>query len=128
MQKKRYLLKLSGEVLKGASPSGISYDALNILCERLSDFLKKSDIELGIVVGGGNIYRGGRGVAGFNRLYGDQIGMMATVMNGLAIVERLRAFGIYTIIQSAVKIEGVADLFVKNLNSLKEKILDGKNI
>lgn len=111
MQKKRYLLKLSGEVLKGTSPSGISYDALNILCERLSKILKNSIAEIGIVVGGGNIYRGGRGVSGFNRLYGDQIGMMATVMNGLAIVERLRAYGIYAVIQSSVKIEGIAELF-----------------
>ncbi|HOV14397.1 MAG TPA: UMP kinase [Spirochaetota bacterium] len=114
MQKKRYLLKLSGEVLKGTSPSIINYDILNGLCERLSKVLNNGNIDLGVVIGGGNIYRGGRGIPGFNRLYGDQIGMMATVINGLAIVERLRAFGIYSNIQSAVKVEGVVDLFNKD--------------
>lgn len=123
MKKQRYLLKLSGEVLKGTSSSGISYDALNSLCARISSVIKASDIQIGITVGGGNFYRGGRGVEGFDRLFGDQIGMTATVMNGLAITERLRSFGINAVIQSAVKIEGVVDLF--NRDKVEETFKNG---
>jgi uridylate kinase len=111
-KKNRFLIKISGEALKGNLPSGISFDSLDAICKRLSSIIKNTNAELGFVVGGGNIFRGGRGeVQGYNRLYGDQIGMMATVINGLSLVERLRFHGIDAIIQSGVKIDGVADLF-----------------
>ena len=109
---RRYLIKISGEALKGDLPSGISFESLDILCKRLAKIIKETKAELGFVVGGGNIFRGGRGtVEGYDRLYGDQIGMMATVINGLSLVERLRFYGINTIIQSGINIEGVAGLF-----------------
>ncbi|OHD11764.1 MAG: UMP kinase [Spirochaetes bacterium GWD1_27_9] len=115
MTKNRYLLKLSGEVLKGSQSSGISFSTLDNTCKRLSNIIKKGDVELGFVVGGGNIFRGGRGVVeGYDRLLGDQVGMMATVINGLSLVERLRYYGVKTIIQSGVKIDGVVDLFDKD--------------
>jgi uridylate kinase len=112
LKRKRFLIKISGEALKGNLPSGISFDSLNIICKRLSDIIKSSEVELGFVTGGGNIFRGGRGVVeGYNRLFGDQIGMMATVINGLSILERLRFHGIDAIIQSGIKIDGITDLF-----------------
>ena len=105
-------MKLSGEVLKGTSPSIIDYNILETLCKRITSILNDGlQIELGIVIGGGNIYRGGRGIEGFNRLIGDQIGMLATIMNGLSIVERLRSFGTYAMPFSSVKMDGVVDLF-----------------
>jgi uridylate kinase len=116
LKKKRYLIKLSGEVLKGEQQSGISFKSLNDICKRLSDIIKTANTELGFVVGGGNIFRGGRGVVeGYNRLYGDQIGMMATVINGLSLVERLRYYGINAVLQSGIKIDGIADLFNRDI-------------
>lgn len=115
MSNKRFLLKLSGEVLKGSLPSGISFEALDSTCRRLAGIIKNTKAELGIVVGGGNIFRGGRNqVEGYDRLTGDQIGMMATVINGLSIVERLRFYGIKAIAQSGIQIDGVVDLFNKD--------------
>ncbi|HOF02126.1 MAG TPA: UMP kinase [Spirochaetota bacterium] len=112
MKKNRYLLKISGEVLKGNLPSGISLEFLNLFCERLAKIILKKEVELGIVVGGGNIFRGVRGeLEGFDRLYGDGVGMMATVVNSLLITERLRYRNIPVLLQSAVKIEGIVDLF-----------------
>ena len=112
MNKKRYLIKLSGEVLKGNLPSGISFETVNKFCQNLANLIKTKQIELAFVVGVGNIFRGVTGeIDGFDRLYGDSIGMMATVINSLAIVERLRYYGVKTILQSAVKIEGVANLY-----------------
>lgn len=112
MKKNRYLLKISGEVLKGALPSGISYEFINLFCERLAKIILQKDVELGMVVGGGNIFRGVRGeLEGFDRLYGDSAGMMATVVNSLLITERLRYHNIPVALQSAVRIDGVVDLF-----------------
>jgi len=112
LKKNRYLLKISGEVLKGNLPSGISLEFLNLFCERLAKIILKKEVELGIVVGGGNIFRGVRGeLEGFDRLYGDGVGMMATVVNSLLITERLRYRNIPVLLQSAVKIEGIVDLF-----------------
>jgi uridylate kinase len=112
LKKNRYLLKISGEVLKGDLPSGISLEFLNLFCERLAKIILKKEVELGIVVGGGNIFRGVRGeLEGFDRLYGDGVGMMATVVNSLLITERLRYRNIPVLLQSAVKIEGIVDLF-----------------
>lgn len=109
---KRYLIKLSGEVLGGESSSGISWEVADSLGKRLSDIIKTSKVELGFVIGGGNVIRGAAGhVHGFNRLYGDQMGMMATVINCLALAERLKFYNIPVTIQSGVKIEGVAGLF-----------------
>jgi len=85
---------------------------LNLFCERLAKIILKKEVELGIVVGGGNIFRGVRGeLEGFDRLYGDGVGMMATVVNSLLITERLRYRNIPVLLQSAVKIEGIVDLF-----------------
>ncbi|MBR6199143.1 MAG: hypothetical protein IKQ61_02635, partial [Spirochaetales bacterium] len=109
---KRYLVKLSGEVLKGSQDSGISFEMVDSFCKRLSAIILAKKAQLAFVIGGGNIFRGVSGeLHGFDRLYGDNIGMMATVINCLAVAERLRFYGVETLLQSGVKIEGVAGLF-----------------
>lgn len=118
LSKKRYLLKLSGEVFKGEKANGISFDFLDAFCLRLSKIIL-SGVELGIVVGGGNIYRGASSEKhDFNRTVADQIGMLATVMNGLAIVENLKRYRVNAILQSGIDISGVAPLF--NRDSIED--------
>jgi len=108
---KRFLLKLSGEVLKGDKDAGLSLELIDQLCKRLSPLIK-NNIQLGIVIGGGNIFRGAsNNISGYNRCIGDQIGMMSTVLNGLALKERFNANGINTLLQSGIKVDGIADLF-----------------
>jgi len=109
--KKRYLIKLSGEVIKGSQPSAISWDEVDLFAARIAN-IAKSGVELGIVIGGGNIFRGASGnLKNYDRLYGDQIGMLSTVINGLVFSERLRTNGIPVLLQSGIKIDGVAGLF-----------------
>ncbi|MBP5707117.1 MAG: UMP kinase [Spirochaetales bacterium] len=109
---KRYLVKLSGEVLKGSQDSGISFEMVDGFCKRLSAVIRSGKAQLAFVIGGGNIFRGVSGeLNGFDRLYGDNIGMMATVMNCLAVAERLRFYGVEVLLQSGIKIEGVVNLF-----------------
>jgi uridylate kinase len=116
VNEKRFLIKLSGEVLKGSRDSGISFEVLDNTCKTLSEIIRTTKVQIGFVVGGGNIFRGGRGqVEGYDRLYGDQIGMMATIINGLSLVERLRFYGIPVVFQSGIKVDGVVDLFNRDL-------------
>lgn len=112
MSLKRLLVKLSGEVLKGSLPAGIDWEVVDGIARRIAATIKDTGVELGFVIGGGNIFRGaGHDIAGYNRLLGDNMGMMATVINGLAFVERLRAHGVDALLLSGVKIEGVVDIF-----------------
>ena len=114
LQKKRYLIKFSGEILKNSNQSGIDWEAVDNICKKLA-LIIKTGIQLGFVVGGGNIFRGAFGkIKDYDRIIGDQIGMMATVVNSLAFIDRLRANGVFAILQSGIKIEGVADLFNKD--------------
>jgi uridylate kinase len=111
LKNKRILLKLSGELLKKKTSSTINFDQADQFCSRLIN-ISQSGINLAIVIGGGNIYRGaGNDIKGYDRLIGDQIGMMATVINGLTLIERLKSKGIQTLVQSGIKIDGVVDLF-----------------
>ncbi len=113
MKKNRYLIKLSGEIIKGNKESGISLESIDNLSKRLISIIKKG-IQFGIVIGGGNIFRGSSSnINNYNRLIGDQIGMMATVVNALALSERMQANGIPTLLQSGIKIDGVTNLFNK---------------
>jgi len=113
--KKRFLIKLSGESLKGTLQYGISYPCVDILCKRLSNIIKKG-VELGFVIGGGNIFRGATcEIDGYDRVAGDNIGMIATVINALTMAERLRYYGVKAIVQSAIKIEGIVDLFNRDI-------------
>lgn len=113
MQYKRILLKLSGEALMGNRQYGIDP-------ERLAEYAKeiKSVIELGvqvaIVIGGGNIFRGVAGASkGMDRVQGDNMGMLATVINGLALQSALEDADVKTRLQSAIKINEVAEPFIR---------------
>ncbi len=112
MIKKRLLIKLSGEVLKGPLSGGLDWKTIDLVCKKIVSVIKETGVELGFVIGGGNIFRGANhDIENYDRLLGDNMGMMATVINGLALVERFRAQGIDAILQSGVNIDGVAPLF-----------------
>jgi uridylate kinase len=106
---KRILLKLSGESLMGNKSYGIDSDIVeHITCE--IEKAHKLGIEIGIVIGGGNIYRGlSASQQGVNRVTGDQMGMLATVINSLALQNSLEKKGIYTRVQSAIKMDQIAE-------------------
>ena len=113
MQYKRILLKLSGEALMGQRQYGIDP-------ERLADYAKEiksvvdQGVQVAIVIGGGNIFRGVAGASkGMDRVQGDHMGMLATVINGLALQSACEDAGIETRLQSAVKINEVAEPFIR---------------
>ncbi len=93
---KRILLKLSGESLMGHQGYGIDTERLNSYAEQIRQLAARG-IEIGIVIGGGNIFRGLSGAAkGFDRVKGDQMGMLATVINSLALNSALESIGVRT--------------------------------
>lgn len=106
---KRILLKLSGESLMGNKSYGIDSDIVeHITCE--IEKAHKLEIEIGIVIGGGNIYRGlSASQQGVNRVTGDQMGMLATVINSLALQNSLEKKGIFIRVQSAIKMDEIAE-------------------
>ncbi|WP_036151830.1 MULTISPECIES: UMP kinase [Maribacter] len=113
MHYKRILLKLSGEALMGEKQYGIDSNRLNEYAEEIKEVVEKG-IEVAIVIGGGNIFRGLAGAAtGMDRVQGDHMGMLATVINGLALQSALEMNGIQTRLQSAIKINEVAEPFIR---------------
>lgn len=106
---KRILLKLSGESLMGQAASGIDPLHLNSYIEQIAR-IREQGIQIGIVIGGGNIFRGISGTeAGFDRVKGDYMGMLATVINGLALQSAFQAKGIPAKVFTAIRMEPVAD-------------------
>ena len=113
MQFKRVLLKLSGEALMGEKQYGIDPIRLAEYASEVKQVIDKG-IEVAIVIGGGNIFRGLTGAsAGMDRVQGDHMGMLATVINGLALQGALENEGIQTRLQSAIKINEVAEPFIR---------------
>lgn len=113
MHYKRILLKLSGEALMGEKQYGIDSKRLNEYAEEIKEVVDKG-IEVAIVIGGGNIFRGLTGAAtGMDRVQGDHMGMLATVINGLALQSALEMTGVQTRLQSAIKINEVAEPFIR---------------
>ncbi|MCZ2084224.1 MULTISPECIES: UMP kinase [unclassified Kaistella] len=113
MKYERILLKLSGEALMGNRQYGIDNDRLK---EYAAEIKKLVDIgcQVAIVIGGGNIFRGLAGAAtGMDRVQGDYMGMLATVINGMALQGALEDAGIYTRLQSAIEMDKVAEPFIK---------------
>ena len=109
---KRVLLKLSGEALAGSQGYGIDPKVVDDLAEELVDVV--DGVELCIVVGGGNIFRGMAGAAeGMDRSQADYIGMLATVMNSLALQEAFERHGIETRVQSAISMQEVCESFIR---------------
>lgn len=110
---KRILLKLSGEALNGGDKSEVIKS--EILLNFAEEIKTIYDIgcEIAIVIGGGNIYRGASLQTGIERTQGDYMGMLATVINGMAIQSALENLGIYTRLLSAIKMEQVAEPFIR---------------
>ncbi|MDL5514041.1 UMP kinase [Arenibacter sp. M-2] len=113
MQYKRILLKLSGEALMGTKQYGIDAQRLSEYAEEIKEVVDKG-IEVAIVIGGGNIFRGLAGASnGMDRVQADHMGMLATVINGLALQSALELKGVQTRLQSAIKINEVAEPFIR---------------
>ena len=113
MHYKRILLKLSGEALMGERQYGIDPERLAEYAQEIKSVVDKG-IEVAIVIGGGNIFRGVAGASrGMDRVQGDHMGMLATVINGLALQSALEDAEIQTRLQSAIKINEVAEPFIR---------------
>ena len=113
MKYNRILLKLSGEALLGKNSYGIDNDRLVVYAEEIKE-IHKQGVEIAIVVGGGNIFRGLSGSKdGIDRVQADYMGMLATVINGLALQNALENLNIPTRLQSAIKMESIAEPFIK---------------
>lgn len=110
---KRVLLKLSGESLMGEEGFGISASMLNHYAKEIKD-LSDLGVEIAIVIGGGNIFRGLHAKdSGIERVQGDYMGMLATVINGLALQSALESLGAYTRLISAVEIKQIAEPYIR---------------
>lgn len=113
MKFKRVLLKLSGETMGGAAGTGLDPQTIRAYSKVIAEAVKKG-VEIGVVVGGGNIFRGLKGVqAGFDRVKGDQMGMLATVINGLALQMFLKEQGLKAEVFTSVKMEPFAKYYSK---------------
>jgi uridylate kinase len=113
MKYKRILLKLSGEALMGNQQYGIDPDRLNQYAEEIKRIHEKG-VEIAIVIGGGNIYRGVQAQAsGIDRVQGDYMGMLATVINAMAIQSTLENHGMFTRLMSGIKMEAVCEPFIR---------------
>ena len=116
MEKKwnRILLKLSGESLMGKKMYGIDEARLNEYAVQLKD-VTEMGVQVGIVIGGGNIFRGLSGASkGFDRVKGDQMGMLATVINSLALNSALQAIGVNATVLTAIRMEPVGEYYSKD--------------
>ena len=115
-KKKKYnriLLKVSGEALMGGKEFGIDPEVLGRYAEEISE-LGKLGVETGIVIGGGNIYRGVENSSeGIDKVTGDQMGMLATIINGLALQSALEHHSVFTRLLSPIKIEEIAEPFIR---------------
>lgn len=110
---KRIIIKISGEALMGAGEFGIDPGTIKSICEEIHE-IKELGTEIGIVVGGGNIYRGLSATAdGVDRVTGDNMGMLATIINALAMMDTLERMGIFTRVMSAVSIEDFAEVYIR---------------
>ncbi|GAB4375488.1 MAG: UMP kinase [Salibacteraceae bacterium] len=109
---KRILLKLSGEALMGEQKYGIDNDRLLQYCQEVKA-IAEMGVEVAIVIGGGNIYRGMQANSGVDRVQGDHMGMLATMINGLAMQSCMESIGLKTRLLSAIKMEQIAEPFIR---------------
>lgn len=113
MKYKRILLKLSGEALMGDDPYGINGDRLKEYAQEVKA-VKDLGVEIAIVIGGGNIFRGLKGASeGMDRTQADHMGMLATVINGLALQSAMEDASLHTRLQSAIEMNKVAEPFIR---------------
>ena len=110
---RRILLKLSGEALGGKEGNGISPEAVHDMARQVAE-VRELGTEVVVVVGGGNIFRGLAGSErGIERATGDYMGMLATVINGMALQASLEKVGLYTRLLSAIKMEQIAEPYIR---------------
>lgn len=109
----RILLKLSGESLMGSKNYGIDPDKLEFFAQELKN-VHETGVQIGIVIGGGNIFRGLNAIdQGVDRVTGDQMGMLATVINALALQNALEQKGIFTRLMTALNMEQIAEPYIR---------------
>ncbi len=108
---KRILLKLSGEALAGEKKTGIESSTVAKICDKIKEIVDMG-VEVSIVVGGGNFWRGRDGHE-MERTTSDYMGMLATTINGLALQDALEARGIYTRLQTAIEMREIAEPYIK---------------
>lgn len=110
---KRIVLKLSGEALQGRLGFGIDYDVITSIARQIKE-VKGLGIEVAVVIGGGNIFRGvSGGTKGMDRVSADYMGMLATIINGIALQDALEKQGVFTRVQTAIEMEKLAEPFIK---------------
>ena len=109
---KRVLLKLSGEALAGEEKHGIDPDVVGAICDQIKTIVEMG-VEVSIVVGGGNFWRGAKNGHKMERTTADYMGMLATAINGLALQDALEARGIYTRLQTAIEMREIAEPYIK---------------
>jgi uridylate kinase len=110
---KRILLKLSGEALMGDGSYGISRPTIEAIVAEIAG-VARLDVEIGVVIGGGNIFRGvAPGAAGMDRATADYMGMLATIMNALALQDAMRQAGVASRVQSALNVEQVVEPYIR---------------
>jgi uridylate kinase len=110
---KRVVLKMSGEVLQGKQGYGIDPEVTRSIAEEIKD-VKKLGVEIAIVIGGGNIYRGSTAEGqGVDRTTADYMGMLATVINGLALQDSLEKAGVLTRVQTAIDMQELAEPYIR---------------
>ena len=110
---KRVLLKLSGESLMGKKEFGIDHKVVEFFAQEIKK-VHDAGVELGIVIGGGNIYRGLSAIdQGIDRVTGDQMGMLATLINSLALQNAIEHQGVYSRLMSAIKMEEIAEPYIR---------------
>ena len=110
---KRILLKLSGEALMGDKSFGFDTDVIAMYAQDIK-LITELGVQVALVIGGGNIYRGmNEADTGIERAHGDYMGMLATVINGMAVQAGLEKVGVYTRLQSAIKMEQIAEPYIR---------------
>jgi len=110
---RRILLKLSGEALLGSQDYGVDPDVLQRIALEIAQVVERG-VQVGVVIGGGNIFRGaGLAAAGMDRVTADHMGMLATVMNSLAMQDALERHGIYARVMSALQIHDVCEDYIR---------------
>jgi uridylate kinase len=110
---RRILLKLSGEALMGEADYGIDPKVIGRLADEIIE-IQRAGVQIGVVIGGGNIFRGaGLAAAGMDRVTGDHMGMLATVMNALAMQDAIEKHGGFARVMSAIQIHDVAEDFIR---------------
>ena len=113
MTYKRILLKLSGESLAGNDSKGINFDRVLEICAEIKDVVDKTNVQIGIVVGGGNFWRW-RSNLEMDRCTSDHIGMLATTMNALAINDAFKQLGQDSRVQTGIEMRQISEFYIKN--------------